>query len=54
MNEITIEIRDKSVSIQGDNIQDNPEQVKQILQNALDALKGEPAETHKNEITFAR
>lgn len=54
MNEVTIQIRPNTVSVQGDNIQADTEQAKQILQNALDALQNKPAEEYKNELVFTR
>lgn len=50
MKTIEIEVRENGISIQGDNIQANKEQAKEILKKALDAIENEPEFEAKNEI----
>lgn len=54
MQEITIELRENALSIQGDNIHSQKELAKKILQDALDALDKEPAAEFKNEIVYKK
>lgn len=52
MNEVTIEVRKDSLSIQGPNIKGNVEGAKKILKTALEALEKKPAESFTNEIVY--
>ena len=50
-DEITIEVRESGISIQGAGVGHKEEEVRATLQNALDALNSDrERETHGNEI----
>lgn len=53
--EVTVTIDNGRISIQGAGVTDKQEDVKDVLQSALDALiEKQPAEKHTNEIVYNR
>lgn len=55
MNEITIVVKDDTVSLQGAGILDNQEEARELLQTALHALYyGDKKEEHQNEIVIEK
>ncbi len=55
MNEITIVVKDDTVSLQGAGILDNQDEARELLQTALHALYyGDKKEEHQNEIVIEK
>lgn len=53
MNEITVEIREGGqISIQGAGILNKKEEVKAILEKAVNALEKQPEEAFRNELVY--
>lgn len=54
MNEVTIEIRDTTISIGANGIKNDQEEAKKILRAALNALETTPKSVHGNELVYEK